>query len=99
MTGTVATSMSAFFRPSPPRGMIRSTYSRWVASSPSSARPPPPTSETDASGSPAAETASRTISVSTALECRALEEPRSTIALPLFRHRAAQSMVTFGRDS
>ena len=36
---------------------------------------------------------------STAFECAADDEPRSTIALPDFRHSAAQSIVTFGRDS
>ena len=43
MTGTVATAVSAFFRPSPPRGMIRSTSRPGVASSASSSRPPPAT--------------------------------------------------------
>ena len=36
---------------------------------------------------------------STAFERVALEEPRSTIALPLFSVSAAQSIVTFGRAS
>ncbi len=99
MTGTVATAMSACLRPSPPRGMIRSTVSRCVASSASSSRPPPATSPTAAAGSPASATASRTIWASTALECIAEEEPRSTIALPDFKASAAQSIVTFGRDS
>ncbi len=55
MTGTVATSCSAAFNPSPPRGMIRSTVSLWVASSASSSRPPPATRLTHPSGSPAAD--------------------------------------------
>ena len=99
MTGTVATACSASFRPSPPRGMIRSTLSRWVASSASSSRPPPATRLTQPSGSPAATAASEAICASAALECAAEEEPRSTIALPDFRHRAAASIVTFGRAS
>ena len=40
MTGTFATALSAFFRPSPPRGMIRSTTPSWPASSASCSRPP-----------------------------------------------------------
>ena len=36
---------------------------------------------------------------STAFECAADEEPRSTIALPDFRASAAASIVTFGRAS
>ena len=38
-------------------------------------------------------------SSSAALECAAVEEPRRTTALPDFRHRAAASIVTFGRAS
>ena len=32
-------------------------------------------------------------------EWNASDPPRSTVALPDFRHRAAASAVTFGRDS
>ena len=99
MTGTVATADSAAFRPSPPRGTMRSTSPSWVASSASSSRPPPATSETAPSGRPAAVAASRATAASTALEWAALDEPRSTIALPDFRHSAVASMVTFGRAS
>ena len=95
----MATSLSAAFRPSPPRGMIRSTLSLCVASSASSSRPPPATRLTQPGGNPAATDASEAICASTALECAAVEEPRSTIALPDFRHRAAASIVTFGRAS
>ena len=42
---------------------------------------------------------SMAIAASTALECAADEDPRSTIALPDFRHSAAASIVTFGRAS
>ena len=40
-----------------------------------------------------------TICASTAFECAAIDDPRSTIALPDFRHSAEQSTVTFGRAS
>src|SRR3954447_23564721 len=79
--------------------MIRSTMPSWVAISRSSSRPPPATRETAPSGSPAADTASEAIDASTALECAAVEEPRSTIALPDLRQSAVQSIVTFGRAS
>ncbi len=52
MTGTLATALSAFFSPSPPRGMIRSTTPSWPASSASSSRPPPPTSDRAPEGRP-----------------------------------------------
>ena len=99
MTGTVATPLSAAFRPSPPRGMIRSTTPSWVASSASSSRPPPATSDTDPAGSPAPSAACAAIPASTALECAADDEPRSTQAFPDFRHSTAASIVTFGRAS
>jgi hypothetical protein len=79
--------------------MIRSTDSEHVASSESSSRPPPATSATEPSGSPAAAAASAATAASTAFECSAIEEPRSTMALPDFRQSALQSMVTFGRAS
>ena len=99
MTGTVATPLSAAFRPSPPRGMIRSTTPAWVASSASSSRPPPATSDIEPAGRPAPSAARAAIAASTALEWAAEDEPRRTIALPDFRHRAAASIVTFGRAS
>jgi hypothetical protein len=79
--------------------MIRSTYSDCEASSGSSSRPPPATSDTAERGSPAATTASWARPPSTAFEAAAIEEPRSTIAFPDFRHSAEQSIVTFGRAS
>ena len=95
----MATACSAAFKPSPPRGMIRSTVSFCVASSASSSRPPPATRLTQPSGSPAATAASAAIWASAALECVAEEDPRRTIALPDFKHSAAASIVTFGRAS
>ena len=79
--------------------MIRSTTPVCVASSASSSRPPPATSVTAPSGRPASDAASPATAARTALECAALDEPRSTIALPDFRHSAAASIVTFGRAS
>ena len=99
MTGTVATPLSAAFRPSPPRGMIRSTTPLWVASSASSSRPPPATRASAPAGSPAASAASMATAARTAFEWAAEDEPRSTMALPDFRASAAASIVTFGRAS
>ena len=79
--------------------MMRSTTPVWVASSASSSRPPPATSASAPAGSPAASAASPAIAASTAFECAAVEDPRSTTALPDFRHSAAASIVTFGRAS
>ncbi len=98
MTGTVAP-FSAAFSPSPPLGMIRSMTPACVASSANSSCPPPATSERVPAGNPAAEAASAATAASTALECVAELDPRSTMALPDFRHRAAASMVTLGRAS
>ena len=46
-----------------------------------------------------ARTASEATWASTAFECAAVDEPRSTIALPDLRQSAEQSIVTFGRAS
>ena len=99
ITGTVACSLSAAFSPSPPRGMIRSTTPSWVAIWRSSSRSPPETIEIAPSGTPASATADDATWASTALEWAAVEEPRSTIALPDLRHSAEQSIVTLGRAS
>ena len=68
MTGTVATPFSAFFSPSPPRGMIRSTTPDCVANCSSSSCPPPATSASAPSGNPAASPASIATAASTAFE-------------------------------
>src|SRR3954469_16732019 len=68
MTGTVATPFSAFFSPSPPRGMMRSTAAVWVASSASSSRPPPATRTIAPSGTPADSAASAAIEARTGVE-------------------------------
>ena len=70
-----------------------------MASWRSSSRSPPDTSEIAAAGTPADATAAAATWASTALECAAIEEPRSTIAFPDFRHSAEQSIVTLGRAS
>src|SRR5919109_4966858 len=98
-TGTVACSFKAFLRPSPPRGITRSTTPSCVASWRSSSRSPPLTIEIAPSGSPAHCTAPAATCASTAFECAAVDDPRSTIAFPDFRHSAEQSTVTFGRAS
>ncbi len=79
--------------------MIRSTTPSCVASSASSSRPPPATSETEPAGSPAPSAACAAMPASTALECAADEDPRRTHAFPDFRHSTAASIVTFGRAS
>ncbi len=79
--------------------MMRSTTPSWPASSASSSRPPPATSDSAPAGRPAASAASIATRASTAFEWAADEEPRSTIALPDFRASAAASIVTFGRAS
>ena len=99
MTGTAATPCRASFRRSPPRGMIRSTEAPCVASSASSSRPPPASRLTLRSGRPACTAPSWAMRYSAALEWLALEEPRSTIALPDFRHSAVASIATLGRAS
>src|ERR671933_166394 len=71
MTGTVATPLSAFFSPSLPRGMMRSTTPVCVASSASSSRPPRATSAIAPSGTPAPSAASAAIAARTAFECAA----------------------------
>ena len=78
---------------------MRSTTPVWVASSASSSRPPPATSEIVSCGRPLASAACAAVAARIALECAAVLEPRRTIALPDFRHRAAASMVTLGRAS
>ena len=79
--------------------MIRSTTPSWVASSRSSSRSPPATIEIAPSGTPAPAAASEATCASTAFECAAVDDPRSTIALPDLRQSAEQSTVTFGRAS
>src|SRR4051795_5165652 len=99
MTGTVAYSMSAFLRPSPPRGISRSITPACVATSRSSSRPPPATITTASGGTPTLATASRASSLRIAFELSAIDDPRSTIAFPDLIASAVQSIVTLGRDS
>ena len=70
-----------------------------MANSESSSCPPPATSAIAPSGNPAANPASTATSARTAFDAAAIDDPRSTIALPDFRQSAAASIVTFGRAS
>ena len=100
ITGTVACSLSASFSPSPPRGMTRSTSPSADAIWRSSSRSPPAHQRDRArAAGPRASTASIATPASAAFECAAIEEPRSTIALPDLMQSAEQSIVTFGRAS
>src|SRR5437763_704300 len=66
MTGTVAYSVSAFFNPSPPRGINRSMTPSSVATSRSSSPPLPPTTATASAGTPMLTIALRASSLSVA---------------------------------
>ncbi len=83
----------------PPRGTITSTYSVMVISRPTAARSVVSITCTASDGSPAADRPSATSAASAVLDSIASEPPRRMVALPDFRHSAAASMVTFGRDS
>ena len=95
----MATAESAFFRPSPPRGMIRSTRPSCAAELGQLLAAAAGDERERAGGQPGRLGGLARDAASTALECAADEEPRSTIALPDFRHSAAASIVTFGRAS
>ena len=57
------------------------------------------TCTTASSGRPTLPSASRRQPTMAALESTALDEPRSMMALPAFRHSPAASLVTLGRFS
>ena len=69
--------------------MNATTVSRLVSS----------TSATQASGSPAAASPSRSAATTSRLVAWAEAEPRRNAALPAFRQSPAASLVTFGRFS
>ena len=73
-----------------PRARISALTLSWVS---------PGTSWTTSAGSPDTSTAPRITSTSASLLRRALEEPRSSTALPDFRQMPAASTVTLGRAS
>ncbi len=83
----------------PPRGTITSTYSVMVMRLPTAARSVVEITCTASGGRPAAARPSATRAASAVLESIASEPPRKMVALPDFRHSAAASMVTLGRDS
>ncbi|MGF6876584.1 hypothetical protein OKW35_006063 [Paraburkholderia sp. MM5477-R1] len=83
----------------PPRGTITSTYSVIVMSLPTAARSDVATTCTASCGRPAASRPSPISFASAVLHSSASEPPRKMAALPDFRHSAAASIVTFGRDS
>ena len=99
-TGTVACSRTVASRLGPPRGTSRSTYSSAVSSSITASRELSRISCTACAGTwswPASTSAM--MSAMAPLVCAAIDEPRSTAALPDFRQSAATSTVTFGLAS
>ena len=99
-TGTVACSRTVASRLCPPRGTSRSTYASAVSSSITAPRELSRISCTACSGTsswPAS--TSVMMSAIAPFVAAATDEPRSTAALPDFRHSAATSTVTFGRAS
>ncbi len=99
ITGTVEPSTTVRIRAAPPRGISTSTRPRARISSVTDSRLSPGTSCTASAGRPAPPTASRSTVTSALFEAYAEDEPRSSTALPDFRHRAAASTVTLGRAS
>src|SRR4051794_17728195 len=99
MTGTVDSSTTLRMRPAPPRGMRTSTKPRARMRCFADSWSVPGTSWTVSVGSPALSPASARMATNAALLDRALDEPRSSTALPLLRHRPAASTVTLGRAS
>src|SRR5205085_10461297 len=99
ITGTVESSTTDLISDAPPRGMSTSTLPRARISSLTESRDDASRSWTASAGSPAEETADRRIATIAALDCAADDDPRSSTALPDFRHSPAASAVTFGRAS
>ena len=99
ITGTVDSSTTERIRPAPPRGISTSTSPRARISALADSCPSPGTSWTTSAGSPVAAAASRSTATIAVLERAALEEPRSSTALPLLRQMPAASAVTLGRAS
>ena len=99
ITGTVDSSTTERIRPAPPRGISTSTSPRARISALAASWPSPGTSWTTSAGRPAPAAASRSTATTASFERRALEEPRSSTALPLLRQMPAASAVTLGRAS
>ena len=98
ITGTVDSRTTRWMSAAPPRGMTTSTSPRAFSSSPTDARSAG-SSSTNPSGRPAFVPASVSTATSAVLVPKADADPRSSAALPLFRHSPAASTVTFGRAS
>ncbi len=99
ITGTVDCSTTVRISDAPPRGMTTSTRPRARSSSVTESRVSPGTSCTASAGNPLSAKASRKTLTSAVFDDLAEEEPRSSTALPDFRHSAAASTVTLGRAS
>ena len=98
-TGTVEFITALFMSRAPPRGTMRSMYSRslsmrstvsWLGSS---------TRQTASGVTPLASSDSRMTRTSAAFDSYAEELPRRSIALPALKASAAASTVTFGLAS
>ncbi len=99
MTGTVDSATTERISDAPPRGIRTSTRPRARISSLTESRLLASSSCTASTGNPAAASASRNTVTRAALERIAVDEPRSSTALPDLKHRPAASTVTFGRAS
>ena len=99
ITGTVDSSTTERIRPAPPRGISTSTRPRARISALAASCPSPGTSWTASAGRPEAAAAPRRTATMAWLERSALDEPRSSTALPLLRQMPAASAVTLGRAS
>ena len=98
-TGIAASSRTRRISSAPPRGTIRSMCSAARSIAPTSARSVDSMNSTLCSGSPAAVASRCAIAASAPdVACASLPD-RSSTPLPDFRHTAAMSTVTFGRDS
>ena len=99
MTGTVAFSVTRRMSASPPRGTTRSTSPLCVTRKSMASWSGLSTYWTAFASIPAAARPFWMQRTRAALDSRASLPPRRMEALPDFRHRAAVSTVTFGRDS
>ena len=99
ITGMVEFSETMRMSPSPPRGMMRSIYRFALSISMTQARSGFSMNETAPSGMPASAPARLSTSAMAVLDATASEPPRSSTPLPDLMQSAAESAVTFGRDS
>jgi hypothetical protein len=99
MTGISDSSSSARMSSLPPRGTMTSTSPFWRSSARVAARSVVRSSSTEETGKPASATAPANTSAIAAFVQSASEPPLRIVALPDFKHSAAASAVTLGRDS